>query len=444
MRGSGVLALLAFTLAFALAFFVSPQLLEHKAEEPLVVLLDNGLTVIIKEASSAPIVAIDVWVATGSINENDVNNGISHFFEHMLFKGTEKRGVGEIDRAIDALGARNNAATGKDFTHYFIITPSESFEEVLEIQADAIMNSAFDPGEIEKERLVILEEKRRSLDNPRSLLFDALYELSYSKHPYRRPILGTMESISGITRADFLEYHKKHYTPSNMAVIIVGDVKAKEALERVKAAFKFEGPGTLPAQGEIEAPKGVKRRVIEKKVNQAYMGMAFHGPSIREEDNYVMDVIATLLGEGGSSRLNREIKEEKQLVNSIEAFFFSQKDDGLFFVTAAMKEENLERVEEEVLKALAKLKSDAPSEAELEKAKTQLVTQYAFNSETNIQQAQNFGYYYAVAGDYSLALKYPDNIRQVTREDVKRVAKEYFGEDYSIAIVKPMHQGGEG
>ncbi len=443
MRGSGVLALLAFILAFALAFLISPVLLERKAEEPLAIVLDNGLTVIIKEVPATPIVAIDVWVATGSINEKEENNGISHFFEHMLFKGTEKRGAGEIDSAIDAMGARNNAATGKDFTHYYIITPSENFEEALEIQADAIMNSAFDPGEIEKERLVILEEKRRSLDNPMSLLFDALYELSYTEHPYRRPILGTMESVSGITRDDFLEYHEKYYVPSNMAVVIVGDVKAKEALERVKEAFKFEGLEIPPAQGEIEAQRGVKRLVIEKDVNQAYMGMAFHGPSIKEGDSYAMDMIAAVLGEGRSSRLNREIKEEKQLVNSVEAFFFSQKDDGLFFVTAAMKEENLERVEEEVLKMLIELKTEPPREEELNKAKTQIITQHAFNSETNIQQAQNFGYYYAVAGDYSLALEYPENIRRVTREDVRRVAEEYFG-NYSIAIVKPLPQGGEG
>lgn len=441
MRGSTALVLLTFALAFGLAFYVSPQLVDHRGEL-LAAVLDNGLMVIIKENGASPIVAVDVWVAAGSINEREENNGISHFFEHMLFKGTEKRGVGEIDRAVDALGARNNAATGKDFTHYYIIAPSDSFEEALAIQADAIMNSAFDPGEIEKERLVILEEKRRSLDNPRSLLFDALYELSYTEHPYNRPILGTMESITRIARNDFLEYHKDYYAPGNMAVVIVGDVEPREALEKVKALFGFDGPVTPQAAHEIAAPGGINRRVIQKNVNQAYVGVAFHGPSIAEEDSYVMDVIAAILGEGRSSRLHRELKEEKQLVNSVEAFFYSQRDDGLFFVTAAMREENLDTVEEEVVEALRKLKTRPPSEAELEKAKTQLTTQYSFNTETNIQQAQNLGYYYAVAGDYSLALSYPDKIRKVTREDVTRAAEKYFNADYSIASVVPL-QGGE-
>lgn len=411
-------------------------------EKPAIskVTLENGMTLIVKENHAAPLVAIDAWVRAGAMNEGDENNGISHFFEHMLFKGTEKRKAGEISLEIESVGGYSNAATSKDYTHYYVVVPSEHFDLALDVLADVIMNPAFDREEIERERKVILEEKRRSMDNPRASVFNLLYEIAYLEHPYRRTVLGTMESISGIERGDFFAYHREYYAPNNMAVIVVGDVSRDEVISKARLAFKDFERRALPEQ---EYPKegeqeGVRRKTIEKDVEQSYLAIAFHGPSGEHEDGYALDVLATILGSGRSSRLYQRLKEEKRLVTDVDAFFLTQKEPGLFFVFATLKEENLGIVEVEIIAEISNLVREPATEEELERAKTFLTTDYAYETETNRDQAEAMGYYETIAGDYGLALDYPKMVRKVSSRDVQRVAERYLsGGDYSIAIVKP-------
>ncbi len=442
-----ILAILGLVLlAIALAAAWQLQLLPFAREGEIlrIAQLDNGMTVIVKESHAAPIIALDVWVATGSINEGDENNGISHFFEHMLFKGTKKRGVGEFDREIEALGGRSNAATAQDFTHYFVVVSSKFFDEALDALSDVIMNSVFDAAEIEKERLVVLEEKRRSLDNPMTLVYQNLYALSFPEHPYRRTVLGTTESISGLKREDFLVYHRDYYVPNNIAFVVVGDVDADEVIAKAENAFKDFAPREISQLGyPVEVAKGkagVRRSVAEKDVEQAYMGIAFNAPDVRSKDLYALDVMATLLGDGRSSRLYRRIREEKQLVTSIEAFYIAQRDAGLVVILATLDPENLQRAEEEILAEVVKLSEEEVAPEELDKTKTKLITEYAFDTETDLDQSTLLGYYQVVAGDYNVGLVYPDEIKKVKAGDVKRVASPYLTDEYSIAIVKPRRQ----
>ncbi len=401
---------------------------------------DNGLTLIVKEVHATPIVALDIFVGTGSLNEDDRINGISHFFEHMLFKGTEKRGVGQIDLEIDSVGGYNNAATSMDFTHYYVVVASQYFDVALDVVSDAIMNSAFDPVEIEKERMVILEEKRRSLDNPYHLMYNYLFETAFLNHPYRRTVLGTMESISGIKREDFLNYHEQYYVPNNVVVVIVGDINTEEVVSEVESAFKDFKPKNISQTSYLkEKPQNkTRRKILERDFEQTYMGIAFHGPSAESRDIYTLDLIATILGEGRSSRLNLNIKEEKQLVTSINAYFLTLKEPSLFLITSTLKEENLEKAENEIIEEVLKLTKEPVPIEELEKAKKQLIIGYSYEMETNLQQARMLGYYQNIAGDYNFAINYPDGIKKVSQEDVIRVAQKYFGkENYSIVIIKP-------
>ncbi|MEE9594951.1 MAG: pitrilysin family protein [Candidatus Hydrothermarchaeales archaeon] len=401
--------------------------------------LENGMTVIVRENHAASIVALDVWVNTGAINENEENNGVSHFFEHMLFKGTEKRGVGEFDREIESLGGRNNAGTAFDFTHYYVVVSSKFFDETLDALSDVIMNSVFDADEIEKERLVVLEEKRRSLDNPMTVVFQALYELSFPGHPYHKTVLGTMESISSLEREQFRTYHREYYVPNNIVFVVAGDVDSDLVIAKAEEAFRDFKPRelTLP-EFSLEAPEpGVRRRVIEKDVEQAYMGISFLAPSIKSEDVYALDVMSTVLGKGRSSRLYQRIREEEQLVTSIDGFYISQRDGGQVIILATLKSEDIQRAEEEILEEVARLReANVPTE-ELDKAKTQLITEYAYDTETNLDQTILLGYYQVVAGDYNLALIYPDEVEKIKAEDVRRVASTYLTDEYSIVIVKP-------
>lgn len=433
---AGLLLAMAAAVAWQLQLLPLPRESETRSAK-----LSDGMTLIVRENHAAPIVALDVWVATGSINEDERNNGVSHFFEHMLFKGTEKRGVGEFDREIESLGGRSNAATAQDFTHYFVVVSSKFFDEALDALSDVVMNPVFDAEEIEKERLVVLEEKRRSLDSPMTVVYQTLYSLSFPDHPYRRTVLGSTESITGLKREDFLNYHRQYYVPNNMVFVVVGDVEFDDVKAKAEEAFRDFTPKELsPSSYPVQTKGGVKRSVVEKDVEQAYMGMAFLAPSIKSNDTYALDVLATILGEGRSSRLYRRIREEKQLVTSIQAFYVAQRDAGLVIVLATLDPENLEQAEREILAEMAKLSSEDVALEELEKAKTKLITDYAFDTETNLDQTSTFGYYQVVAGDYRLGITYPDEIKKITASDVRAVAAHYLTGGYSIAIVKP---GGE-
>ncbi|MFQ5815785.1 MAG: M16 family metallopeptidase [Candidatus Hydrothermarchaeaceae archaeon] len=431
------LVLLATVLVVAWQLQLFPP--TREGETTRIAKLDNGLTVIVKENHAAPIVALDVWVATGAINEDEENNGVSHFFEHMLFKGTERRGVGEFNMEIESLGGRNNAGTAHDFTHYYVVVSSKFFDEALDALSDVIMNSVFDADEIEKERLVVLEEKRRSLDAPMTVVFQTIYELSFPGHPYRRTVLGTMESISGLERDDFLTYYGEYYVPNNIAFVVVGDVDADEVIVKARDAFQDFKPREISQRrypvGVAQA--GVRRNVAERDVGQAYMGIAFLAPDIMSEDYYALDVMATILGEGRSSRLYQRIREEEQLVTSIDGFYIAQRDAGLVMILATLNPEDLQRAEEEILDVMATLREEDLPQEELDKAKTQLITEYAYDTETNLDQAALLGYYQVVAGDYNLGLGYPDEIEGVTAADVRGVALSYLTDEYSIVIVKP-------
>jgi zinc protease len=422
------------------------------AQEVTKAVLPNGLKVIVKENHASPIVAIDVWVNTGAINESDENSGISHFFEHMLFKGTAKRAVGQIDREIDSLGGRNNAATSWDFTHYYIIIGSRFFDRALEIQADAIMNSAFDPAEIEKERQVIFEEISQRADRPATFAYDQMRQLAYQYHTYKRPVLGIPEVLNTFTRETFLDYYHKYYVPNNITVVIVGDIDAKKAVESVERAFAGFMPRELPsAFYQFEPPQFERReKAIEKDVEQAYLSMGWRAPTIAEmEDSVVFDVMTSILSDGRSSRFYRRIKEEKQLVSSIGAFYLTQKGPSLFVVSAQFERENISKVKAEVLRELVDIMLNPVSDEELRKAKTQIKTQVAFSRETNISQATSLGYNETIAGDYRYSLTYADDVERVAVEDIMQVARKYFEINkgwlnFSAAAVVPVGKSTSG
>ena len=197
----------------------------------------NGHTVIIKQVKSNPIVIIDTWIKTGSINENDKNNGVSHFLEHLFFKGTEKNPLGTFDKLLESKGGVTNAATSKDFTHYYIKIPSKDFDLALNLHADMLLNPAIPQAEMDRERKVVIEEIAKDKNSPNDLVYDNLNELIYKIHPYKRQVIGTKEIIENITRDEIFDYYNKHYSPENMITIIVGDVEPDQTAKKVQSAF---------------------------------------------------------------------------------------------------------------------------------------------------------------------------------------------------------------
>ncbi|MGQ9629892.1 MAG: M16 family metallopeptidase [bacterium] len=410
--------------------------------------LEDGMRVVVRENHASPIVAIDVWVNTGAINETDENSGISHFFEHMLFNGTPAHPSGDISYQIERVGGDLNAGTSYDFVHYYMEVASKDFDLAMELQADAIMHPSFEPSEIEKERGVILEEFRQGEDNPQRRLFNLFNSTAYTVHPYRRRVIGSREVIESIGRQAFLDYHKKYYIPNNMTLVIVGDVDGERAFSKAAEVFKDFQPGPLPDLSHPQEPpqESVRRRTEEMDVKLTYLMLGYRAPGAADmEDVYAMDVLATILGTGRSSRLNVEIKERRQLVSTISAFYVTQRDPGTLNIMAALEPGREEEVERAILEEIARVKSAPASPEELRKAKTLIKTSYAFANETNIDQASGLGFHDIVAGDYRLALTYPDEIEKVSAEDVLRVANKYLKDDaYTIVTIVPKGETDKG
>lgn len=400
---------------------------------------DNGHTVIVKQVSSNPIVIIDTWIKTGSINENDKNNGVSHFLEHLFFKGTEKNPLGTFDKLLESKGAVTNAATSKDFTHYYIKIPSKDFDLALNLHADMLLNPAIPQAEMDRERLVVIEEIAKDKNSPNDLVYDNLNELIYKVHPYKRQVIGTKEIIEKITRDEIFDYYKKHYSPENMITIVVGDVEPDETAKKVQHAFTIS-PRKLEKHCYKKEPPITTQRIKEEKFdcNSAYMMIGFRGTNAVHKDEFALDVLATILGDGRSSRFYQNIKEQKQLTNSIGASNGSFKDDGIFYISANFEPQNKENLKKAIFDEIKNVQQYGVTEAEVEKAKNIIErdTHYSRESISNI--AMEMGYTVTITGDDKNYNGYLDSIKKVTAEDVNRVARKYLGENKSaVSIVMP-------
>jgi len=402
--------------------------------------LDNGMKVFIRENPGTKTVAIDAWVRTGSINEPPSLNGISHFLEHMLFKGTKKYKPGEIDRIVEGLGAVWNAATSEDYTHFYLSVASPYFTPCLDVMAEVLKNSVIDPNEVERERLVILEEYRRKQDNPAGFLFEKVYMKSYTRGPYKYPVLGTPETIQAITAEDIRQYYLQYYTPETVTLVIVGDVKAEEILPEIKKRFADFTRKHKPTSTDYTTEYAFNlRERYERPAGDVYMAMSFPAPGIdRVDDVCAMDVLSVILGEGRSSRLYRIVKEQKQLVSSIDVSYATQRLDSLFVISATLNPDKLQKAEKAIITEIKRIRRQKPSRRELKKAKRMITNSYYFATETNAGQAGIFGYYYNLTGSVEFEKKYLERINAVSAEAVQEVARKYLSPDsYNLFYVQP-------
>ncbi|HTO52725.1 MAG TPA: pitrilysin family protein [Myxococcota bacterium] len=398
--------------------------------------LDNGLKVIVVEDHSAPVVALNVWVRTGSADERPDQWGMAHVHEHMLFKGTDRRGVGEIAAQVEGAGGMINAFTSYDMTVYHITMASRDAKTGVDVLSDAVLHSSFDAAELAKEEEVVIEEIRRSDDTPDSLISKVLFETAYQKHPYRRDVIGTQESVRSFSRQGLLDFYHHWYVPNNMTFVAVGDLRADDVLAQIKAAFAGSKPSSDLDHTRTPEPAQTAARaaVVKSEFEQSLLGIAWKATSFSDPDTPYLDLLSNVLGGGESSRLYREVKDRQELVHGIHASSYTPLDPGLFFVDAELDAAKIDASVAAIGEQVRRLRDFGPSETELERARTNLLASQVHERETMQGQAQKYGYFELLAGGLEAEQRYLDQVKKATKEDVQRVAQKYLVPETATVI----------
>ena len=418
--------LLAAFLAVSLPTFSSAaQVQEH--------VLDNGLKVLLLEDHKSPAVTFQVWYRVGGRNEKDGKSGLAHFLEHMVFKGTPTLGPEEYSRLIAKNGGRSNAFTTADMTVYFATMSRDKIHIQLELEADLMANALLGETYFEPEKKVIQEERRlRTEDNPGSALYEIAASVAYTIHPYRRPVVGWMEDIQNLTRQDLVDFYKLYYAPNNAVIVMVGDFNSEEMLSKIKPAYGKIPRGPEPPKLMVVEPtqRGEKRVTLKKDAELPIILMLHHVPNLHSQDSFALDLLSVVLAGGKSSRLYQELVYQKRLVSGIDADYNAVSMDATGFAISAqlLPGADLTKVEREIERLIDRTKIELVSERELQKAKNQIEAAFVFAQDSIFGQAMKIGYYEMV-GDWRLIDSYLDNMRKVTREDLRRVAQRYLQRD---------------
>ena len=412
--------------------------------------LDNGLRVIVAESHAVPIVSIDIWVKAGTRRETSDEPGVAHFLEHLLFKGTTLHPSEEsVDGSIEDLGGSLDAATSYDWAHFYTEIPSSGCPDAVALLADVMQHSTITPDSVDQERPVILDEINRASNDPGESLEDTARSYMYTgSSAYARPITGTADEVRAITRDQIAAFYKNYYVPNNVSVVISGDVSEADAVQYVVQSFGgWKRSDTLVDEGtadistyahQTSGTPAVYKKLIQSNADESYLVMAFKAPSVANTpDAWDMDVLLTLLGQGGNNRLNTDLKIKKHLVTQVEADYLTQRDPGLLTISASMPTSNVDDVESALLDEIVQLRTTPVGVQELEAAKLALKASYLFDVDTDSGHGDSLGFYDSIAG-YEYDVNYLDNINSVTAADIQRVAQTYLDPDsYTLVLQVP-------
>ena len=420
---------------------------------------DNGHKIVLAH-KEGDLVNVSTWVKTGSINEDDKNNGISHFLEHLMFKGTHKHKAGEFDRILEAKGAIVNAATWKDYTFYYVTLPKGQEDKdlylAIELHSDMMLDPVLPEEEIgapfdlndntvtdKRERHVVIEEIRMRKDQNWTKVYNTCNFNMYTRHPYKRDVIGTPEIISQVTQSEIMQYYRTFYSPENMTTIIVGDFDHEKVLKAVEAGFDFKGRPNAPKKiNEIDKPTD-KTIVVENttKANTAYLMIGYLGPRANAlKENIELDLISIILGDGTSSRLYQNLieKQPEPVFNMINSEHYQFRDGNNFFVQANFKPEKKDFALELVKGEINGLLTRKITEEELQKAKKKIKSRFAQEAETVSEIGETIGYYMTVCDDLKLIEDYLKDVNDITVEDLETTIKKYLNLDNAvISILMP-------
>lgn len=401
--------------------------------------LENGMRVVLREDHTAPVAAFQVWVDTGSADERPVEAGITHFIEHMIFKGTHEMRAGELAGTIERYGGRINAYTSYEYTVYHVVIASRYQEKGLEVLADAMQHPSFDPTELAREKEVVIEEIRMGQDDPGRTIHKALFKNSFQRHPYGRPIIGYADTVRGFSRKQVLSYYSKWYVPDNMVFVGVGDFSAEELLSRLKTLFTAPARHLVPRQRPSEPTQEAFRHLtMQENVHERYFALGFHIPSVQDEETYALDLLAAILGQGESSRLQQELRFKQGLASSVYAYAFTPKDPGLFVIGGTFQPGAIQTGVKGIISELSRIKNEGVDGAEITKAKVMLEADFTYDRETVQGEARKLGYFEVVMGDAVKEREYLQGIARVGTQEIQEAAKRYLRpENLTLCLLLP-------
>jgi zinc protease len=391
--------------------------------------LENGLTLIIREDHSAPVVSAQAWCKAGSIDEGKwLGAGLSHVLEHMLFKGTTTREAGRIDQEVQDAGGYMNAYTSFDRTVYWINVPNTGGKVAIDILCDIVQNATLPADEMVKEKQVILREMDMNQDDPSQRSARRLFETAYTRSPYRFTIIGYPDIYNEVQRDDVFAYYREKYAPNNLFFVVVGDVNARNVVEQIRGAFAKTKTRPMPPAVLPEEPRQVAARemIEEAPIEMGHFHFSWHIPDLRHADVPLLDILATLLGSGRSSRLYQEVREKQGVVNSVDAWTYSPGNPGLFGMSAVVDPDKFNVARAAMLAEADKMKTNLVTAEELGKAVKQFTAATLASRKTMQGQAQDLGSSWMAASDLNFSARYLEAVKRATPADLQRVAREYL------------------
>lgn len=428
------LALVVFS-SPARAWFTSPLKSYPVYHETL----PNGMTVVLQEVHTRPLVSVNLFVRVGGCQDSDFKDGMAHFYEHVFFRGTPTRSGMEMKRDLEALGGQANGETNKDFTRFYVDLPSIHAQEAIEILGDALMHPAFNPKDIDQEREVVQNEVGLNQQSPSSLLLRLLFSTAYQRHPYRNSVIGDQQSVGAVTRQDFLDFKRRYYTPDRVVLVVVGDFRLNSMRKFIRSYFQnFNAEASAPDQFLPEAPQtGVRKVVQNLEMGSVFMALGYHVAGLsRPSDVVAQDVLTFMLGQGEGSLLNRDLVTEGNLAWGAGADYLTQKYPGLFIITINASPDKADEARAAALHVVSRVVKGDFSDQDLNRAKNYLAHVYLLGDETDQGKAAELGNY-AALGSLDFAESYLDQVGAVTREDVIRVARAYLGDNYTLVELRP-------
>ncbi len=410
--------------------------------------LDNGLKILALKDPGATMAVFQIWYHAGSINEQVGKTGLSHLLEHMMFKGTKKYGPGSFTKIIKRAGGVDNAGTSRDYVVYYQKLASDRLYLSIELEADRMQNLIMNVKETLSERDVVMEERRlRYDDDPQNLVYEEVVSAAFRNHPYRWPVIGWMSDLKGITREDLWAYYKKYYQPNNALIVIAGNIEVAPLMDKIRKEF-----GNIPKGPEISRPmieepeqRGERRLFIKKEAELPYMISAYKVPNVLDEDSYALEILASVLSSGKSSRIYKSLIDEQQIALSAGAGYSNiQKHPFILYLYGTARPgRTIDEVESALYKEVEKIKETPPSEREVQKAKNQIESDFIMGQDSIYFQAEILAIFEMI-GDWRLKDKYLEGIKNVKPEDVQKVAKKYLIEDKrTVGILIPIKKGEE-